>query len=655
MFLTLKYSVSFMHSNIFSSIRSPRIMAHRPCLKLILDPPQYLHINSLCRLKPSLPSLKLSNGSPNLSPKLPPLLSAKHSPKPSYQVPEKPSEVPVQINAPDLEQKGPQMRLKALITQETSPSNSASDKDSPKYDALVGKSQSLEINSFNRILPLSKFSRTNIPSSQGSSSNLNYDDDDLLSISNASIEPEARTYDIKNLFDITLKLRKVIIKSNPEKGQNYPLLAKIEAKEPPNFKKSPVDVVCVIDKSGSMNGEKLNHVKKALYSIMDLLDENDRLSVVSFSDIGNRVTHLQCMSPENKIKTRSEIKKMKAEGLTNIADGMEHALRILKSRRTVNQISGIFLLSDGLDKTALTAVKELVSNSRINDSFSIHTFGFGYDHDSELMTQIADLKQGNFYFIEDLKLVDQAFLNCLGSLAYSFATDGDITVIPHHPSVLDEGIKISRPLGDPAIWKRNDDNSFTAKIGHLMANKPWNFVLKIKVPKNNKELRTDREKLIDVAKVIFSFKDLKGNYHQIEKFLSVHLLNASESGPKFKDDREVLVQYYRTKGYEILMQAKRLADSFEHKNALDLLMNFRLELELCIVRKTTVIQGLIKDIVNAQNDVAPKNFQFFGKHNLISRARAQGQEKYSFQSSHKYSSPGQEKYQFYADSYQDLL
>ena len=42
------------------------------------------------------------------------------------------------------------------------------------------------------------------------------------------------------------------------------------------------------------------------------------------------------------------------------------------------------------------------------------TFGYGNDHDSELMTWISDKKDGNFYFIEDVKKVGVCFIDCLG-------------------------------------------------------------------------------------------------------------------------------------------------------------------------------------------------------------------------------------------------
>lgn len=57
-------------------------------------------------------------------------------------------------------------------------------------------------------------------------------------------------------------------------------------------------------------------------------------------------------------------------------------------------------------------------DSKIGD-YSIHTFGYGTDHDPELMTNLAEQKNGQFYYIEDLSRVDEAFIDFLGLLKSS--------------------------------------------------------------------------------------------------------------------------------------------------------------------------------------------------------------------------------------------
>jgi hypothetical protein len=49
----------------------------------------------------------------------------------------------------------------------------------------------------------------------------------------------------------------------------------------------------------------------------------------------------------------------------------------------------------------------------LNDNFSIHAFGFGEDHDAQMMNNIADLKNGTFQYISDVKKIAEYFLTTL--------------------------------------------------------------------------------------------------------------------------------------------------------------------------------------------------------------------------------------------------
>lgn len=63
-----------------------------------------------------------------------------------------------------------------------------------------------------------------------------------------------------------------------------------------------------------------------------------------------------------------------------------------------------------------------------NDVFTINTFGYGKDHDPKLMDEISKLKDGSFYFIENIDTVDEAFVNALGGLMSVVALDVKLTV-----------------------------------------------------------------------------------------------------------------------------------------------------------------------------------------------------------------------------------
>jgi len=101
---------------------------------------------------------------------------------------------------------------------------------------------------------------------------------------------------------------------------------------------APLDLVTVLDVSGSMTGAKLALLKQAVGFVIDNLRPQDRLSVVSISSGGRRVTRLLRMSGTGKATTKRG---------SNIAEGLRTAAKVLVDRRRRNTMSSVILLSDG--------------------------------------------------------------------------------------------------------------------------------------------------------------------------------------------------------------------------------------------------------------------------------------------------------------------
>ncbi len=72
-----------------------------------------------------------------------------------------------------------------------------------------------------------------------------------------------------------------------------------------------------------------------------------------------------------------------ADGGTNINSGMELALKTIRDRKFKNSVTSIFLLSDGQDGGAAHQFAESLKRPENKDLgvFTIHSFGFGIDHD----------------------------------------------------------------------------------------------------------------------------------------------------------------------------------------------------------------------------------------------------------------------------------
>ena len=87
-----------------------------------------------------------------------------------------------------------------------------------------------------------------------------------------------------------------------------------------------------------------------------------------------------------------------------------------------DRIASMILLSDGEDneyyKEVDSKFKELlISENKEDYAFSLHTLGFGDDHDADLMANIANIKDGGYFAIEKLADVKDAYLEIYGALS----------------------------------------------------------------------------------------------------------------------------------------------------------------------------------------------------------------------------------------------
>ena len=87
-------------------------------------------------------------------------------------------------------------------------------------------------------------------------------------------------------------------------------------------KRVNADLVCVIDISGSMCGEKIHLVKESLKILVDMMDQKDRIALVLFESEAKLYYDINYLTQENKSKIKELINNINASGGTNIASGV---------------------------------------------------------------------------------------------------------------------------------------------------------------------------------------------------------------------------------------------------------------------------------------------------------------------------------------------
>ncbi len=159
-------------------------------------------------------------------------------------------------------------------------------------------------------------------------------------------------------------------------------------------------VALVIDCSGSMYGKKLDDAKNAAINMVNNLDSNDLVSVVTFSSEVNVPLR---PTPASDQSIEGMIQSIQAGGGTAMHGGMAAALNMLRDASDPQTINRIELFSDGEPNVEpYNDVDFMQLSKEIRDSgISIDVFGIGDDYNSSLLMQIAETGMGVWEHVSD--------------------------------------------------------------------------------------------------------------------------------------------------------------------------------------------------------------------------------------------------------------
>ncbi len=245
---------------------------------------------------------------------------------------------------------------------------------------------------------------------------------------------------------------------NSEKQKAY-MLVTLRGKEAANntvARRSPLNLSFVLDKSGSMSGEKLEYVKEAVKKAADYFRPGDRISLVTYDStvntIYNNTSFINCSSIECRYDNfDTELFTSRIEGITSgsstyleggLREGLDHVLKSQLSEKAKN--SRVILLSDGLANVGVSdpyQLGQIVKEKIENNDITVSTIGVGADYDEHLMTQVARAGRGNYYFLENPEDTSRIFDTELESVTSTIAKDIKVEFN------LDHNFKVTRGIG----------------------------------------------------------------------------------------------------------------------------------------------------------------------------------------------------------------
>jgi Ca-activated chloride channel homolog len=181
-------------------------------------------------------------------------------------------------------------------------------------------------------------------------------------------------------------------------------------------RRMPLNLCLVIDRSGSMEGEPLEYVKRACGYVVDLLEPSDVLSIVTFEESVDVV--MPARRVMNKALIKEHINRIQPGNTTNLYDGMTAGCMQIAALNAPGYLNRVMLLTDGEPTAGIKDFNSIVQQvaEQKRRGISITALGFGSEYNEELMAGIARRSGGNYYYIAQPALIPEVFRRELETL-----------------------------------------------------------------------------------------------------------------------------------------------------------------------------------------------------------------------------------------------
>ncbi len=168
--------------------------------------------------------------------------------------------------------------------------------------------------------------------------------------------------------------------------------------------KPSLAMTLVLDRSGSMDGEKLEMARTAARSAVELLGERDQVAVLAFDDQTWVISEMQPAGNRGQIS--DQISRLQPGGGTSMYPAMELAAEMLNSASA--RLKHVILLTDGISNSGdFEGLAQRMAGAKV--TVSVVALGPGDATDSRLLRSIARIGRGRFYAAPDAAQVPRIF------------------------------------------------------------------------------------------------------------------------------------------------------------------------------------------------------------------------------------------------------
>ncbi|HKU90069.1 MAG TPA: VWA domain-containing protein [Steroidobacteraceae bacterium] len=271
--------------------------------------------------------------------------------------------------------------------------------------------------------------------------------------------------------------------------------------------RDPVNLVAVVDKSGSMDGEPLELVRQSLVEVARQLHDGDQMTIVLYGDRAH--VHLDTTKADRGGVSRivSSIGAIRSNGSTSMEAGLRLGYSIADA--TAPAFKGrtrLMLFTDERPNVDATDAASFMgmATSASRAGIGLTTIGVGVQFGAGLATRISSVRGGNLYFIRDTADVQSLFANQLDYMVSELAHDLSISITPR------PGLKIGGVYGIPGeLLGWQDQSTVRVTIPTVFLDNHGGGIFFTLMPEGAATFLPERHDNAALADVAVSYQPLK--------------------------------------------------------------------------------------------------------------------------------------------------
>jgi Ca-activated chloride channel family protein len=252
------------------------------------------------------------------------------------------------------------------------------------------------------------------------------------------------------------------------------------------------EVTLVIDRSGSMQGGKIEQARAAALQVVEGLEAGEAFNIIDYSDAVARFAERPVIkNPATMAQARTYIKRLQAEGGTNIHDALVEAMR----QPTIAEMLPLTIFfTDGVPTSGITQETAIRSGVVAANTHKrrIFTFGVGFDVNAPLLTSIANATRATTTFVFPNESVEAKVSQVFSKLSGPVLADPQLATLDASGAVTTRAVRELLPAelndlfeGDQIVLlgQYQDDDPLHFRIRGNYLGAPRTFDLKFDLDK----------------------------------------------------------------------------------------------------------------------------------------------------------------------------